>query len=49
MDKKIEKMINKEIKKNKSIFVVFVITFILGVLIGFGLSYFCFLNNIKLF
>lgn len=45
MDKKIKKMI----KKNKSAAVVFMITFIIGAVIGFGIAYFCFLNNIKLF
>lgn len=45
MDKKIKKMI----KKNKSAVVVFMITFIIGAVIGFRIAYFCFLNNIKLF
>lgn len=49
MDKKIEKIMKKEIKKNKGTVIVFVVTFIIGAIIGFGISYFCFLNNIKLF
>ena len=45
MDKKIKKMM----KKNKGAVIVFVVTFIIGAIIGFGIAYFCFLNNIKLF
>lgn len=49
MEKKIEKIMNKEIKKNKGAVIVFIVTFIIGAIIGFGIAYFCFLNNIKLF
>ena len=41
--------IKKIMKKNKGAVIVFVVTFIIGAAIGFGIAYFCFLNNIKLF